>query len=238
MKFINKFNIRKASAVIACMFMAVMLPEMLSAGDSRDGLFAALRTDPSVMEIAPEDRLVQEPEPVKGNFLVASPRLEGTFFSEAVILLLNHSNQGSKGLVINRPSHLKLSSVFYHAEEIQKKDDTIYTGGPVEFASYLILLQSDSRPPESHPLMDNLYVTSSTESVKYLYARPDSRVNFRVYFGYAGWKPGQLMSEIERGSWHVMSGDAGLVFDEDTDRLWEKCMRRKADESRTGQGEK
>lgn len=237
MKIIHKLYMGKACAVIVWMFITAMLPEIVSAGDACERLFAALKTDSTLMEIKTEDRLVQEPEPVRGSFLVASRRLEGTFFSEAVILLLNHGNQGSKGLVINRPSHLKLSSVFHHVEEVQKKDDTIYTGGPVEFASYLILMQSESMPPESRLLMENLYVTSSIESVKYLHVRPGNGGDFRIYFGYAGWKPGQLISEIERGSWHVMNGDAGLVFDENPGSMWEKFMKRKGERSLMRQGE-
>lgn len=225
---IIELNMRIFSSFLIFTMLLVIIPGILPAVDVNYRLLAALKSGPSLMDVSPEDLLFNEPEPARGSFLVATRKLKGTFFSEAVILLLNHSDQGTSGLVINRPSHIRLSSVFPDVKEFQKNDGKIYTGGPVELTSYLILIQSDGKPPKSQPLMDNIHLTTSMKTLEYMHNQSGRDESIRVFFGYSGWKPGQLVSEVERGSWYVMNGDAGVVFDKNPDGLWKKFMQRKA----------
>ncbi|MCX7153474.1 MAG: YqgE/AlgH family protein, partial [Proteobacteria bacterium] len=46
------------------------------------------------------------------------------------------------------------------------------------------------------------------------------------YDGYAGWQPGQLRAEIERGAWYVMDADAAILFRTDTGKLWSELITR------------
>lgn len=48
----------------------------------------------------------------KGKFLVADRKLKDSNFSETVILLIDYHKRGAMGLVINRPTSVKLSKVF------------------------------------------------------------------------------------------------------------------------------
>ena len=36
---------------------------------------------------------------------------------------------------------------------------------------------------------------------------------FRLLSGYAGWEPGQLAAEAERGAWHVVAASTAVVLD-------------------------
>ena len=47
----------------------------------------------------------------KGKFLVASKELRDPNFFETVVLLLEYDSKGAMGLVINRPTTVKLSKV-------------------------------------------------------------------------------------------------------------------------------
>jgi putative transcriptional regulator len=232
MNFIIKLNLRIISAVIIFALPTLIVPGILPAADVNYGLFAALRSEPLLMDITSRDTLFFEPEPLRGRFLVATRRLEGSFFSKTVIFLLNHSDQGSSGVVINRPSHINLSTAFSDVNELQNNNDTVYTGGPVGLNGFLILIQSDGKPQGSQSLTGNLHVGTSIETLKYIYNQSGTDEQVRVFFGYAGWRPSQLMSEVENGSWHVMTGDTGLIFDNNSDGLWDKFMQMKAHESK------
>ncbi|NIP99881.1 MAG: hypothetical protein GWM98_05395, partial [Nitrospinaceae bacterium] len=48
----------------------------------------------------------------KGTFLIANPVLPDPNFSRTVVLLCNHDDNGSFGLVINRTADLKPADVF------------------------------------------------------------------------------------------------------------------------------
>lgn len=229
-------NMRIIYSVIIVSMLLLIVPGILQTDNAPYGLFAALQPEPSLPDVSSGDILVNEPEPLKGRFLVATPRLKESFFSKTVILLLHHSSRRSSGLVVNRPSHIMLSSVFPDVEEIRNSTDKIYIGGPVDLNSFLILVQSDSILPESKHLIDNLYISASIETLKYMYRRSGAGRHVRVIFGYAGWSPGQLMNEVERGSWHVVSGDTGCIFDGDADGLWDGFMKRKKSGSQSKKG--
>ena len=232
MNVIFKINLRTISSVIIFTLTAIVVPGILPAADINCSQFAALRSEPLSMDITSGDTLFIEPEPLRGRFLVATRRLKGSFFKKTVILLLNHNDQKSTGIIINRPSHINLSTAFPDIKELQNNNDTVYTGGPVGLNGFLILIQSDGKPEGSQSLTGNLHVGMNIETLKYIYDQsgPDEKV--RVFFGYAGWGPGQLMSEVENGSWHVMTGDTGLIFDNNSDGLWDKFMQMKTHKSK------
>jgi hypothetical protein len=46
----------------------------------------------------------------------------------------------------------------------------------------------------------------------------------RLYFGYAGWGPGQLNAELASGSWQLFQTDADTLFHDQGDTLWEKFI--------------
>jgi putative transcriptional regulator len=174
---------RKISAVIIFFLLGIIVPGIVPAEDVHYDLLAVLKTEPPSADISPKTLLVNEPKPAKGSFLVATRRLKSSFFSGAVIILLKHNDQGSIGLVMNRPSPLKLSTVFPDVKKFQSKDDTIYTGGPVELTRFFILIQSENRPPDSQHLMDNIYVTSNLKTLKYMHNQSGRHENIKVFAG-------------------------------------------------------
>ena len=56
---------------------------------------------------------------------------------------------------------------------------------------------------------------------------PDREEPFRVYAGYAGWAPGQLEMEVDRGDWHIVPGTGELVFSERLSELWRGLLPRR-----------
>ena len=162
----------------------------------------------------------------KGKFLVASKELRDPNFFETVVLLLEYDRNGAMGLVINRPSTLKLSKVLPDIEGLQKRSDTIYLGGPVAKNQLMLLIRTSSPPEGSRLVFKDIYLSSSQEIIEKMVDNPDTPERFRVYAGYAGWAAGQLDHEVSRGSWHILQADQGSVFDKTPSEIWPELIRR------------
>lgn len=160
----------------------------------------------------------------EARFLVAARGLQDPNFAETVVLLVEQGNEGSWGLVINRPTTVKLSSLFAKDPFLRRRRDTLLYGGPVEPARLLILLQSAVELPDSRPLFEDVRLVLNLESLQAL-GDPE-KVVLRVFAGYAGWAPGQLEAELVRGDWLIQPAEAALVFSENPKAVWQLLQAR------------
>lgn len=162
----------------------------------------------------------------KGMLLIAKQQLADPRFRDRVILLIQHDAQGSAGLVVNRPSRLRLATLLPEGSKLAGQGVTLSYGGPVEPETLLALVKVRNHPPQpADEVIDNLYVTG----VGVLDDWPDFStevVDYRAFAGYAGWVPGQLDAEIQRGDWHVLPADEQSVFAGDGVPLWERLQER------------
>jgi putative transcriptional regulator len=162
----------------------------------------------------------------KGKFLVASKQLKDPHFFETVVLLLEYDSKGAMGLVINRPTKVKLSKVLPDIQGLQKRSDLIYLGGPVAKNQLMLLIRTTSPPEGSRLVFKNIYLSSSQAIIKKMIDDSDTPERFRVYAGYAGWAPGQLDHEVSRGGWHILQADEASVFDKTPSEVWPELIRR------------
>lgn len=160
-----------------------------------------------------------------GRFLVATKQIQGSFFSETVILLTRYDMQGAAGLVINRPTDVKLSAIFPKIEGIQEHKDTVFIGGPIAGDQMLMLIRSATKHEKSHYLFKDIYISSNLELLQQMIRKTSDGVGFRAYVGYAGWGAGQLDREISRGSWYVFHADAKTIFDKAPSKIWPELFR-------------
>ena len=166
-------------------------------------------------------------ELAKGKFLVASRQLQDPNFRETVVLLLDYGPGGAMGLVINRPSAVKLATVFPDIKELKQRKDTIYVGGPVEVNKMLLLIRSSKMPEGATAVTPDVYISSSWKLLERLMKKKNTKhESFRLFAGYAGWAPNQLDFERTRGDWHVIKADAESVFSENPSELWPELIRR------------
>jgi putative transcriptional regulator len=81
--------------------------------------------------------MTPEPHPINltHHFLIAMPSMEDATFAKSVIYLCEHTERGALGLVINKPSDLKLPSLFAKVDLPLRRADLIelpvYDGGPM-----------------------------------------------------------------------------------------------------------
>jgi putative transcriptional regulator len=160
-----------------------------------------------------------------GKLLVASRDLPDGNFSETVILLVNFNSEGAMGLVINRRTEVPLAEAFPKMKKISA-EARIYAGGPVAATSMIGLLRTANSSSDLRHVVGDVYVVSERQPLERLIGEGADPKRFHVYFGYAGWGPGQLEMETLHGAWHVVQGDSALVFDPDPASLWRREIRR------------
>ncbi len=161
-----------------------------------------------------------------GVFLIAKPELLDPNFAKTVVLVTQTEDYSTVGVIINRPTVLKLADFVADPKlDTSKYRDRIYLGGPVMRNALFAVFQAESAPaaPAFHVLR-KLYVTMHPDNVLMLLSSEDRR--YRLYAGFSGWAPRQLESEFNREGWHVLPADEEVVFRKDTTGLWEEMIER------------
>lgn len=152
---------------------------------------------------------------------MATEQLHGTSFQETVILLTHVSKRGATGLAINRPTDIPLNQALPDIEQLENFSDPLFLGGPVKTHAIFFLVHTFEPNEGMHLITDNLYFSTG----KNAFDHPVSG-NARGYAGYAGWAPGQLRYEIERGDWLVVKTNPAIVFDKNLSGLWTRLKSR------------
>jgi putative transcriptional regulator len=173
---------------------------------------------------------------LKGKFLVASRNIRDPRFSETVILLLQYGVGGAMGLIISKPTGVKLSEVFPEMKGLKGRADTVYDGGPVDRNQLFLLMRSGSQPTDSLQIFGDVYASSSLAALEQMIGRSGKKEKFRLYVGYAGWAAGQLDREVSRGDWHVLQADADTIFDKKSSEIWPELFRRSSAQWVRGNG--
>jgi putative transcriptional regulator len=168
---------------------------------------------------------VSPTDPAKGRLLVASHRLADPNFSETVVLLLAYEPTGAMGVVINRPTHVRLGSVLRDVEELRDRTDTVYLGGPVAGNLLLVLIRAAKRPESSQTVFGDVYVSGSLAALRQALGGTGTVNRVRAFAGHAGWAPGQLDREIARGDWYVAAADATKIFEMKASAIWPKLIQ-------------
>jgi putative transcriptional regulator len=166
--------------------------------------------------------------PVTGRLLVAAPMLDDPTFARTVVLLLDHDEDGSLGLVLNRPSHVPVGAVLPPWDGRTTGADVLFTGGPVADDSALALGMLPG--PHDGPEPEGFRRVAGPFGLVDLDLDPDEWLAtldaVRIYAGYAGWAAGQLEDELDQGSWYVLDGGPADVFGDDAETLWQRVLRR------------
>lgn len=157
----------------------------------------------------------------QGLFLVATEQLEGTSFQEAVILITHNSERGATGLTINRPTNIPLKEAFPHSKQFTQQHDPLYLGGPVSANAIFVLLRTDQPSQHMHHIAKDIYFSTA----KNAFINPINGTS-RTYAGYAGWGPGQLKVEIDRGDWILLHTEPGIIFEKTPRELWQRLSKR------------
>jgi putative transcriptional regulator len=169
--------------------------------------------------------MVETSKYLKGQLLLDSGRLSGSFFQRTVILVCQHDAEGAFGLVLNRASGNNLGEMIVADVPDQLKEQPLYLGGPVQLSA-LSYLHSDNFLTEAS-VMPNLDLGHSLDSLVELGESFSATKKVKMFAGYAGWSPGQLEDELKREAWLTHPATLDLVFDATPGQLWKAILRQK-----------
>lgn len=162
--------------------------------------------------------------PVRGTFLVASPRLIDPNFMHAVVLLCDHGPQGSYGVIVNRRGEITLSDLSSDAPLLKDRSDPVWFGGPVGVEQLQVLHGLGDTVPGSLPVLPGVQLGGDPQVLnKHLKGKRPAPTKFVV--GYSGWGARQLEGELREGAWVVCPANDRFVFDADPETLWRRVLR-------------
>jgi len=168
---------------------------------------------------------------VAPGLLLSMPHLLDPNFTRAVVLMVEHSDEGSFGLIVNHPSDLPVGELFEQLDIDWNggPDDVVWSGGPVSPSTGWVLhqpmpdLASEEYASEMLEIAPGIELSTSPDILRDIAGEPPAHLRFLL--GYSGWGPGQLASEMVRGSWLHVTATPELVFDTPTDEMWEAALR-------------
>ncbi len=158
-----------------------------------------------------------------GCLLIASPTLRDPNFARTVVLLCEHGDQGSMGLVVNRPTRHSVAEAIPGMPA--RATQCLYWGGPVQQQLVLVLHRRALEAPGGQEIGDGMALGTDADALaQILTSAQNPEEHVRVFSGYAGWGAGQLEAEMAERSWIVGPGLARLVLAAETETLWAEAL--------------
>lgn len=171
----------------------------------------------------------EEPDKLAGQLLVAAPTMEDPSFARSVIYVIAHGSDGALGVIVNQPvKKVSLSDLLQLMRlPPQPLDGTLPVnfGGPVEPRMGFVLHSTDVMIEQHELTAGGLAITTDPQMFTAI-AKGQGPKKFIVVLGYAGWGPGQLEMEMQRGDWVVVPNDPELVFAPDPAQTWKRALGR------------
>ncbi|MER6498146.1 YqgE/AlgH family protein [Streptomyces sp. NPDC001455] len=164
-----------------------------------------------------------------GRLLVATPALADPNFDRAVVLLLDHDEEGSLGVVLNRPTPVGVGDILTSWAGLTGEPGVVFQGGPVSLDSALgvAVIPGDEGPLGWRRVYGAIGLVDLEAPPELLAAALGS---LRIFAGYAGWGPGQLEKELTSGAWYVVESEPGDVSSPRPEHLWRAVLRRQRSE--------
>lgn len=159
-----------------------------------------------------------------GVMLVARPNVADPNFARTVIVVAQLPDGAALGVIVNRPLRQSLAELLPNQPALAGFTEPMRFGGPVEPEGLFALYVAPSPIGDSFSVGSGLQLALLPPDVEQLINAPPARMRF--FAGYAGWGPGQLAREIERGDWWVLDPDAELALRTDTRGLWDELRNR------------
>ena len=164
-----------------------------------------------------------------GKLLIAMPVMGDDRFARSVVYICAHSDEGTMGLIVNKPSPDIRFANLLEQLEIETGPSVrkirIHLGGPVEKARGFILHSTDYKSEGGTIEVDERFSMTATMDVVEEIAQGAGPSQAMMALGYAGWGPGQLESEIAQNGWLVSDADEDIVFGRADDHKWTAALK-------------
>ena len=156
------------------------------------------------------------------------PGMPDPNFSTTVTLICEHNDEGALGIVINRPTTLKLGGLF---EQLSVDDpdpgaalSPVLSGGPVGTERGFVLHGPEQSYENTLAVSDDIRLTLSRDIIDAM-ASGDGPAQSLIALGYAGWEAGQLEEEMLANSWLNVPATPEIVFNTPFEDRWDSAAR-------------
>lgn len=160
---------------------------------------------------------------LRGRLAVATPGLADPNFSHTVVFVLDHSDEGALGIVLNRPTTAEVADTLPRWEALAAAPPVMFVGGPVQPEAVVGLVGADDDSEAVQAVVPGVGIVD-------LRADPLSLIGevrgLRLFAGYAGWGEGQLEDEIAEGGWFIVDAEPEDVLGADPADLWVRVLTR------------
>ncbi len=160
--------------------------------------------------------------PSKGSILIANPFLRGDIFERSIILLIEHNEKGSIGLVINKVSNVYPDEII---DDLLSFTGSLHFGGPISRNNLYFIHTLGNKVTKSEHLYDNLYWGGNFKELTSLIN--NNKADFKdikFFAGYSGWIEGQLEQELKDDTWVVTNLSVEDIMSENTEDIWSKTL--------------
>ena len=144
---------------------------------------------------------------------MATPPLADPNFDRTVVYVLEHSDDGAVGVVLNRPLYEPIPDQLEPWARLLSEPATMYQGGPVDASALIAIAQLIDGLGSVDLMLDPDEVASNVTAM-------------RVFQGYSGWCAQQLDDELAAGAWMVLTAEPADVFGPSPEQLWRDVLRR------------
>ena len=163
-------------------------------------------------------------ESIRGQLLIAGPALRDPNFWRTVVLIVEHTDEGALGLVLNRPSETTVADAVPELDGLLEGSHEVFVGGPVQPSGVIVLARFEDPGDAALLAFDDVGVLGIAEDGDQLSVGVHSG---RAFVGHAGWGPGQLDGELERGDWILEPAATADAFCTEPLELWARVLTRK-----------
>jgi len=161
-------------------------------------------------------------QPARGKILISEPLMGDFYFKRSVVLLAEHNEEGSFGLIMNKPLSAKFNEI---VRDFPDFETNLYLGGPVQSNNLFFIHTLGDEIEESHEILKGLYWGGEIDQIKDMIKlgqiEPD---DIRFYIGYSGWASDQLDGELKRNSWLVSHIRANKLLNTNPEELWDLTL--------------
>lgn len=150
------------------------------------------------------------------NFLIAMPTLEDPYFSNALVYICEHNENGALGIIVNRPIDMNLAGLFekidIKLEHDKLADLPVYFGGPVQLDRGFVLHRPLGEWQSTLAVNAEVGLTSSRDILASV-GKDNLPAEILITLGYAGWDAGQLEDELAQNSWLTVAANPDILFE-------------------------
>lgn len=162
--------------------------------------------------------------PSRGKILISEPFLRDATFGRSVVLLIDHTDEGSMGLIVNKQLPIFVNDIINEFKYID--DIPLYKGGPIA-TDTLFYLHTLADISGAIPISKGLFLNGDFEEIK-RYILQGNQIDryIRFFLGYSGWESEQLSTELRENTWLVSKEENAYLMNGDTKDMWKQALEK------------